>query len=265
VGGNDNAHRGLAGRAQRLAALVKPTSGSLGEFAGNLNPAVVWKKLGSRREWLDFARRVDVVPMEGLVQLGTAYGGYAVPGQLIGPDWICYSGGLGEDVSFELELTRRYGCVVETFDPVPRSAAFMSSVVESNPLIRFHPWGLWSSDSTQRFFTPADPAHVSYSIANLQGTEAFIDVECRSVPSLMKEFGHERLDLLKLDIEGAEYAVLDSLLEARIIPTVLCVDVHRVGSVADMAALIGRLRESGLRPVHVYRSDVTLVAASHFS
>ena len=81
----------------------------------------------------------------------------------------------------------------------------------------------------------------------------------------MKELGHDRLDLLKLDIEGAEYAVLDGLVEAGITPTVLCVDVHKVGTVAEMAAAVIRLREVGLRPVHVYRSDVTLVAASRLS
>jgi FkbM family methyltransferase len=138
----------------------------------------------------------------------------------------------------------------------------MSSVVEANPLIRFHPWGLWSGDSTQRFYAPIDPKHVSHSIANLQETETFIEAECRSITSLMDELGHDRLDLLKLDIEGAEYEVLDALIDAGIRPSVLCVDFHKVGTIDDMVAAVARLRDVGLHPVHVYRTDVTLVAAS---
>lgn len=265
AGSDDQSGSGSGARSPKLGALIRPTSGSFAGLAGNLNPAVAWKTLGRRREWLEFARRIDLVPMDGLVRLGTGYGGYVVPAALIASDWVCYSAGLGEDVSFELELSRRYGCMVETFDPVPKSAEYMATVVEGSPLIRFHPWGLWSSDSTQRFYAPTDPGHVSHSIANLQGTETFIEVECRSIDSVMKELGHDHLDLLKLDIEGAEYAVLDGLIEAGITPSVLCVDVHKVGTVAEMAALVARLREIDLRPVHVYRSDVTLVASSRLS
>jgi FkbM family methyltransferase len=223
------------------------------------------RKIGARLEWLAFARKVEVVPCDGLVRLGTGYGGYVVPADLIGPDSVCYCAGLGEDVSFELELIRRRGCTVHAFDPTPKSIAYMTPLAEAHPQLRFQPFGLWGSDSTQRFYEPRDASHVSHSIGNLQRTSDFILVECRSVPSLMAELGHDRLDLLKLDIEGAEYSVLDSLVEADIHPTVLCVDFHRTSTVAEMAAAVGRLRSLDLHPVSVYRTDVTLVAAHYLA
>ena len=44
--------------------------------------------------------------------------------------------------------------------------------------------GIWTSDSTQRFYVPQDRSHVSHSIANLQRTSDFLDIECRSIPSV---------------------------------------------------------------------------------
>jgi len=245
-------------RKGALGALVRPTSTSLSALAGNLRPAVALQKIRDRIEWLSFSRQVDVVPCEGLVRIGTGYGGYIVPLDLIGPDWVCYSAGLGEDVSFELELIRRRGCDVYAFDPTPKSIEYMSTLNE--PKLHFRPYGLWGTDSTERFYVPRDPSHVSHSIANLQGTDDYIVAECRSVPSLMAELGHDHVDLLKLDVEGAEYGVLDSVVDAQLELGVLCVDFHRTSTVDAMAATVRRLAGLGLDPVHVYRTDVTFVA-----
>lgn len=40
----------------------------------------------------------------------------------------------------------------------------------------------------------------------------------------MKELGHTKIDLLKIDIEGAEYKVLASLIKDKVKPGVLCIE-----------------------------------------
>ena len=40
----------------------------------------------------------------------------------------------------------------------------------------------------------------------------------------MKLNGHEKIDLLKLDIEGAEVAVLTQMLDNKIYPKYLCIE-----------------------------------------
>ena len=42
----------------------------------------------------------------------------------------------------------------------------------------------------------------------------------------MKKNGHRQIDLLKIDIEGAEYEVLDSLLEKRLPVKQVLVEFH---------------------------------------
>src|SRR3546814_6680237 len=91
----------------------------------------------------------------------------------------------------------------------------------------FMPVGLWSEDATFRFYAPRDPTHVSHSIVNLQETESYFEARCRSIASLMAELGHDRLDLLKVDVEGAEHEVIRSMLASGIRPTVLCMELDQ--------------------------------------
>jgi FkbM family methyltransferase len=67
----------------------------------------------------------------------------------------------------------------------------------------------------------------------------------RSIPDLMAEHGIERVGLMKMDIEGGEFAVLADAEDLTWLTGVdqLAVELH--GQHGDTAALIGRLYEQG--------------------
>jgi hypothetical protein len=52
----------------------------------------------------------------------------------------------------------------------------------------------------------------------------YMEVEVKSLNTIMSELGHEHIDLLKIDIEGCECDVLEKMLEDRIFPKYLSVD-----------------------------------------
>jgi FkbM family methyltransferase len=189
------------------------------------------------------------------IRLGGGYGAWVVPTDVLAADSVVYSAGVGEDASFDLELIRMTGCEVWAFDPTPRAAAFAETIKE--PRFHFAPIGIWSEDSRQQFFAPKDASHVSHSIDNLQSSEISFEAECRSIPSLMHEFGHPAIDLLKLDIEGAEYEVLESIRDVR--PRVLCVEFHPSRPTRQIARFV---RELPYDVVAVDDWDVTLLARS---
>jgi FkbM family methyltransferase len=174
-----------------------------------------------------YARRAGRHARLGLLKLGTSYGGWIVPTALIRADWVVWDAGVGEDASFALELIGRFGCTVDAFDPTPRAIAFVRSSLAGEPRFRLHEVGLWSEDTKLRFWAPRDPSHVSHSVVNLQGTDEYFEAACRSVPSLLRELDQERVDLLKLDIEGAEHRVIASTLAAGVRPLVLCTEIDR--------------------------------------
>ena len=50
---------------------------------------------------------------------------------------------------------------------------------------------------------------------------------------VMKEQGHRQIDLLKLDIEGAEYDLIPYILEMELNIRFLCIEFHKVGDDPD--------------------------------
>lgn len=49
-------------------------------------------------------------------------------------------------------------------------------------------------------------------------------ISMTTLSNLMMQNGHKHIDLLKLDIEGAEVEVLNQMLSSHIYPTVICVE-----------------------------------------
>jgi FkbM family methyltransferase len=157
-------------------------------------------------------------------EIGTKYGGWVVPIGLLDSGSICYCVGCGEDISFDIGLIDNFGCHVFSFDPTPRAIKYVENVAGQNSKYHFVEIGLWDKEDTLKFYAPKNPEHVSHSIVNLQKTTDYIEVKVKRLRKIMRENGHEKIDLLKLDIEGAEYKVIDSIIEDNIDIKVICVE-----------------------------------------
>ena len=143
----------------------------------------------------------------------------------LGPSSVVYSVGVGEEISFDLELIRRFGVCLHAFDPTPRAVAWLAKQSLPGNLF-FHPHGVADFDGHAKFLPPANPTHVSHTLVERQTPWPAIEVPVRRLSSIMKELGHDRIDLLKMDIEGAEYAVLKDILASAIPVHQLLVEFH---------------------------------------
>jgi FkbM family methyltransferase len=200
------------------------------------------------------------VERDDMVRIGTEYGGWAVPNSLIEKSWTVYCAGVGLDATFDLGLIERYGCVVHAFDPTPSTIEYVKSLSVDPSSFILHPYALWSADGDLHLFSP-DYSDTNFSAINLHGTSTGFTAPCRSLTSLMQEFGHDRIDLLKLDIEGAEYAVLEAVLDGSVRPTVLCVEFHKTGwRIARMVQTVKKLQKLGYSSAWVEGYNVTFVS-----
>lgn len=172
----------------------------------------------------DSITRTKLSRRSDMIHIGSVYGGWVVPESLLHSDSVCYCVGCGEDISFDLGLIDLFGCEVHGFDPTPRAIAYVAREATNHSKYFFEPVGVWEREETLRFYAPKDPAHVSHSLVNLQKTDQFIEVPVKSLRALMYSRGHDRLDLLKLDTEGAEYTILNSMLRDCLLPRVLCIE-----------------------------------------
>lgn len=194
-----------------------------------------------------------------LERIGSEYGGWIVPTGLVESDWICYSGGVGEDVSFDLGVIERFDCRVYAFDPTPRAIKYVQSI--ASPGFVFLPLALWSGDGGVRLWAPSDPSHVSYSAMNLQNTDRYIEVGSVSMASAMELLGHDHVDLVKLDIEGAEHVVTRQMLAAGVRPTVLCLEIDQPVRVDTLWSTMLRLWRAGYVLQAIDGWNLTLVRA----
>ncbi|MFO1492819.1 MAG: FkbM family methyltransferase [Kiritimatiellia bacterium] len=141
--------------------------------------------------------------------------------------------------------------------PDPRAIGHGRALEARLPGFHFHPVGLWKEDAEIVFHAPADPRHVSHSITGLHGQNPGFKGLCRRVRTLMNELGHDTIDLLKMDIEGAEYEVLADLLDSAIPVRAVCVEFDETHSARDgawrdrIAAMTARMIRAGFDLVAV--------------
>lgn len=187
--------------------------------------------------------------------IGTSYGSHTILRDSLNARSIVYSCGVGEDASFDLGLIERYGCRVHAFDPTERSIAWARANVD-HLLWTLHPVGIAASDGEAVFSPPADQSHVSFFRAadDAARDQHIVRLTVRSLPSIMRELSHDRIDLLKMDIEGFEYEVLQSILQTTVRPAQIAVEFHHrmYGYTATATGdAVTALRKSGYCLFHV--------------
>lgn len=157
---------------------------------------------------------------------GSEYGGWWICPAGVGPGSVVYSAGIGTDITFDLSLIEKYGVTVHAFDPTPASIGYVKAQRLPNRY-RWHEIGVAAQDGPATFFPPANPKHISHSLHPHAATSArAIQIEVRRLPTIMRDLGHESIDVLKMDIEGAEYEVLDDLLHSGLAVQQILVEFH---------------------------------------
>ena len=156
--------------------------------------------------------------------LGNDYGGFMVCTRYIPKNAIVYSFGIGEDLSFIEDLNLKYGSDIYAFDPTPISMKYVvNHHLFKNKKIHFENIGLSDVDELVRFFLPSNDEYV-FLHRGLKSDG--IDVSMRRLDSIAQRLGHHRINLLKMDIEGSEFKVVESLVDMNVQIDQICVEVH---------------------------------------
>lgn len=129
---------------------------------------------------------------------------------------IVYSFGIARDISFERELIRSKGCNVYAYDPTPSAKEFILNEIKHPNIggkLSFKQEALWIEDGTSKFYSATNSTDQG-SLTNLWSSDSFYEVTCHKLETFMQENGHDSIDLLKMDIEGAAIKVMRSWIDS---------------------------------------------------
>lgn len=99
----------------------------------------------------------------------------------------------------------RYGCDVQIFEPVPAFADTMLQRFKGNHSLVIHPYGLSNHNHDINIALIGDASSI------YKNGDTGISVKMRDVESALA--GIEQVDIMKLNIEGGEFEVLERLIE----------------------------------------------------
>jgi FkbM family methyltransferase len=157
---------------------------------------------------------------------GNSYGGFYLNPDLIDENSVIYSFGIGKDISFDRKVMRKHRCKVFGFDPTPKSIDYINGI-RISPLFHFFPFGISTSTKMEDFYLPKNKA-VSGSVimSDFTDREKTIRVQMKTFSDIVAELGHEKIDVVKMDIEGLEYEVIESILKSGVQIRQFLVEFH---------------------------------------
>jgi len=186
--------------------------------------------------------------------------GWGVATDYLRPGDIVYSFGVGDSVLFDLGVIEKNKAIVHAFDPTPRCLDWIGQQ-DLPEDFHFHPYGLADHDGEISFLPPRKAKSFHYTPVQryrFQDQSTAVTGEVKCLRTIMQELGHTHIHLLKMDIEGGEYDVLDDILDAGILADQLLVEFHHAFATIPFAQTLRigrRLVEAGYHPF--YMSDRT--------
>lgn len=164
------------------------------------------------------------------------YKNYCVPEYHVANSKNVLSFGIGGDANFEkLICVDNRDLDVRMFDPTPATVFwirnilrrggghYFDSVLKGNKMsqkivrdcLKFYPVAYGPNNGTFTFYPPEDhkdmwnriPTPASFSLIDLGSNIKPIEVECKNISTIMREFEWDSIDILKTDVEGLWYEV----------------------------------------------------------
>lgn len=232
-----------------------------------------------------------------LARLGSVYGGWTYIDYPQLNNSTIISVGVGEDISFDVEFSKRYQSKIVLVDPTPRAILHFDKTIlnigqskkidyiegGNQPILSYDLEGiqqnwlilikkaLWKDSLGVNFFEPKNKNYVSHSIIG-EEFNPNVDSISISVPSitlrdiLVEQGIKTNFELLKLDIEFAASNVILNMLSDEIYPQQILVEFEEVTTKDGMQFLEAHqaLLDSGYLLANVEENVNYLYTRSNF-
>ena len=181
--------------------------------------------------------------------IGTDYGGWMINTDLVPPGSTIISAGVGEDISFDNFLIKKKNCQVIGIDPTPKSHNFIEKLNPMNNFVLIKKALSAVNDDLVEIYRNKNPDHVSESILSKHQAVKNYDYyysETVSLNFLLEKY--KNVSVIKMDVEGSEYEIIDNLKEVPETVRQICVEFHHFCSnktIEDTYRCIEKLKSLG--------------------
>lgn len=119
-------------------------------------------------------------------------------------------------------IHNKYDCSIHIFEPIKSMYNLLESKFSSNPKIIINQLGLSNS-------TKEDIIYLNNDGSSLYGNGSSETINCIDIVEYLRSNKIRSVDLLKLNIEGSEYDVIERLIDQKMLSTIknLQVQFHR--------------------------------------
>jgi FkbM family methyltransferase len=135
-------------------------------------------------------------------RIGSEYGGFWIDPALIANGSTAICAGIGNDITFDVELIRRFGCRIIGIDPTQRAREHIERKMRDDTIAPenydFIPRALYGHEETL----------YCHSFRTIWGSGG--DKSQSVTPEELFDI-HKNVSLVKLDIEGCEFSVISEL------------------------------------------------------
>ena len=118
------------------------------------------------------------------------------------------------------DIFGKYNCYIYIFEPVKPFADNISRRFEKNSKIKVFPFGLGGGDATTKLSVSADGSSIFKTDKNL------VDIKLVDASFFINEYNAEHIDLMKINIEGAEYDLLDNLIKNDVVTKIKNIQIQ---------------------------------------
>jgi FkbM family methyltransferase len=111
-----------------------------------------------------------------------------------------------------------YGCGVYVFEPIPQYCAQIRLRFDKNPAVTVFEFGLAAQSGVETISIAGESSSIH------RGGGRQIQIRLEAIGDFLRQHPLEQIDLMKINIEGAEYALLDHMLAVGLAER--CVDLQ---------------------------------------
>lgn len=169
----------------------------------------------------------------------------------LGPDSVVLDVG-GYNGDWAARIHERYRCRVYVFEPVPEFYERIRERFSGVEAVQIFNYGLSDADATMPISLSADGSSVFHQ------NRQHIDIRLRDIDVVLREVGISDIDLIKMNIEGGEYALLERMLDKDIVPRCRDIQIQFHDFVPDAERLRLGLRQR-LARTHALTYDYSFI------